>query len=299
MDETEVELRLQELLDLFSRGALSEEEYLLARSRVLEQPGAATDVHPVDLRPPTAPTPLVYVPPVVTAPPPSDHRTRSVVIAVSAAAVLVALVVGGVIWLRWQGGGATATQEAAATASASKKLDQGSSTTRTSTGSTERAVRPDSALAQCVSQPSKDAGGNPTSYEPSQVLDGHPDTAWRCDGDGVGQVLEIRFAQPHDIDLVGLIPGFAKTDPYDGTDRYAQDRRIAAVQYTFDDGSTAVQRFDTDPGDRTLQTMRIPLVHTARVDITILQSVPGAQVNGQPAVDKVAVSEVGFSGPSS
>ena len=106
----------------------------------------------------------------------------------------------------------------------------------------------------------------------------------------MGQTLEIRFGVAEEIDTVGLIPGFAKTDPSDGTDRYAQDRRIAAVQYTFDDGTTAVQRFDTDPGNRSLQSMPVPLVRTARIDITILESVPGAPVNGQPAVDKVAVA---------
>ncbi|NYJ03856.1 discoidin domain-containing protein [Petropleomorpha daqingensis] len=287
MDETE--LRLQELLDLYSRGALSEQDYVQARAQVLA--GARTDVHPVDPRPPTQP--VGYGPPPAPRPGPG-HRTRSVVIVASAAVLLVALVAGGLLWLRSQGTSGS-PQEAARTAAAGKKLEEG---TPTSARGPETALHPDTALAQCVSQPSQDAAGHPTSYEPALVLDGRPDTAWRCDGDGVGQTLEIRFGQAHDVDRVGLIPGFAKTDPADATDRYAQDRRIAAVQYTFDDGSTAVQRFDTDPADRSLQSMQVPRVHTARIDITILQSVPGATVNGQPAVDKVAVSEVAFSGPA-
>jgi hypothetical protein len=44
--------------------------------------------------------------------------------------------------------------------------------------------------------------------------------------------------------------------------------------------------------------MPVPRVRTARIDITILESVPGTPINGQPAVDKVAVSEVTFAGPA-
>jgi hypothetical protein len=295
MDDTEVGLHLQELQDLYSSGALSDDEFALARSRLLQQAGpgapwyatAPTAPHPVDARPPTAPLP------VGTGPAPG-HRTRSVVIAVSAAVVLVALVVGGFFWVRSRVSSG-APQEAAAT-TAPAKLGEGRSAS--APAGLPEAVQPATALAQCVSQPSKDAGGNPTSYEPAQAVDARPDTAWRCDGDGVGQTLEIRFRAPHDVDTIGMIPGLAKTDPYDGTDRYAQDRRIAAVQYAFDDGTTAVQRFDTDPGNRSLQSMQVPRVRTEHVYITILASVPGSQVGGQPAVDKVAVSEVAFSGPA-
>src|SRR4051794_32647954 len=98
MDETEVGLRLQELLDLYSRGAISEQEYVQARARVLG--GAPTDVHWVDFRPPTLP--VVYGPPPGGGPA-SSHRTRSVVIVVSAAVLLVALVAGGPVWVRWPG----------------------------------------------------------------------------------------------------------------------------------------------------------------------------------------------------
>jgi len=289
MDETEVGLRLQELLDLYARGALSEQEYVQARARVLS--GAPTDVHGVEFRPQTLP--LAYGPAADVSPAPG-HRGRSVGIAVSAAVVLVAVVVLGIFSLRWHGGSAGAG-EAVSTPAASKNLAAGTSPAGSGGRTT---VQPAAALAQCVSQPSQDAAGHPTTYEPAQVLDRRVDTAWRCDGNGVGQTLEIRFGVAEEIDTVGLIPGFAKTDPSDGTDRYAQDRRIAAVQYTFDDGSTAVQRFDTDPANRSLQSMPVPRVRTARIDITILESVPGAATNGQPAVDKVAVSEVAFAGPA-
>jgi hypothetical protein len=309
MDEIEVGRRLRELLDLYSGGALSQDEFVLARERLLEQadqlPGGfrwdipsptIPQANGVAPRSPTSPVPAGYVPPVQQPLPPVEtrggvsHRTRSVIIVVSAMGLIVVLALGAFLWVRWQSNVA-APQEAASTVAASK-LDH-STSAATDTRAPET-VPPATALAECVSQPSRDAAGNATSYEPALSLDGRPDTAWRCDGDGVGQTLEVRFGQPRSIQTIGLIPGFAKTDPSDGTDRYAQDRRIAAVQYAFDDGTIAVQRFDTDPSTRTLQSIRIPAVTTARVDITILESVPGLAVNGQPAVDKVAISEVGF-----
>jgi hypothetical protein len=313
MDETEQGRRLRELLDMYSSGALSEDQFVQARARILAEAaptaaGVRWDVTapafpPADAtgpRPPTSPLPPGVSPPGGQPRPPaqrSDRRTRPVLITVSAVAVVVLLAVGAFLWVRSRG--TVAPQEAAATAAATSgagsKFGRGTSTA-THPGP-PATVPPDTALAGCVSQPSNDAAGNPTSYEPALAVDGLTDTAWRCDGDGVGQTLEIRFGTPRTIQTIGLVPGFAKTDPYDGTDRYAQDRRIAAVQYTFDDGTTAVQRFDTDPNDRRVQSIEIPDVTTQRVVITILATVPGSPVNGQPAVDKVAVSEVVYSEP--
>src|SRR4051812_29236542 len=151
MDDTEVGLHLQELLALYSSGSLSENDYLLARARLLEQAGAVpapTVPHAVDPRPPTAPLAIGFGPP-------PHHRTRSVVIAISAGAVLVALVVGGFLWVRSQGS-TGAPQEAAAT-TAGTKLGGGHSSTTAEPGPSEP-VPLDTALAQCVSQPSQDAG---------------------------------------------------------------------------------------------------------------------------------------------
>ena len=94
------------------------------------------------------------------------------------------------------------------------------------------------------------------TYEAGKAIDGVPDTAWRCDGSGVGQQLQVSFPGRVALTSIGMVPGYAKTDPYDGTDRYTQNRRISAVQYTFDDGSS-----------------------------------PG----GQPPFDKIAISEIAVS----
>jgi hypothetical protein len=150
------------------------------------------------------------------------------------------------------------------------------------------------ASASCVRPPGKDAGGNVSSYGPEQALDGNAETAWRCDGDGAGQSLAVTFAEPVLLSAVGLIPGFAKTDAYDGTDRYAQNNRIAGVTLTFDDEAPDDLRLDTSPADRQLQALRISPVVTRRVVITIDRSEPGSPQGDQSPINAVAISEIAF-----
>lgn len=158
------------------------------------------------------------------------------------------------------------------------------------------AVRPEAAgvsvIASCQSAPSRDAGDNPTSYEPALAVDGQLDTAWRCDGDGVGQRIQLTFDAPVSVAGIGLVPGLAKTDSYDGTDRYLQNRRISSVEYTFDDGSSVVGSFDTNAYNRSAQGISFRPLTTRTITITILGSVPGSPVGPLPATEKVAISEV-------
>lgn len=148
-----------------------------------------------------------------------------------------------------------------------------------------------SASASSYSSYGYDAGGKKSTYEPDKAIDGLVDTAWRCDGSGVGQWLRIDFRRTVTLASIGIIPGFAKTDPVDGTDRYAQNRRISAVQYTFDDGSTFQQAFNTSASVRSAQTIPLPGVSTSQVTITILSSKPGEVIRGKQ-FNQVAISEV-------
>ncbi|MGH3905242.1 MAG: discoidin domain-containing protein [Pseudonocardiaceae bacterium] len=157
------------------------------------------------------------------------------------------------------------------------------------------ALRTASVSASCVAPFSHDAGGTTVTYGPEKAIDGLFDTAWRCDGAGVGQRLEVSFPGPVTLTSIGIVPGYAKTDPYDGTDRYAQNRRISTVQYTFDDGSSLSQSFDTSPSSRNLQTLALSNVSTSHVTITILSSVSGETTGGQQPFDRIAISEVAVS----
>ncbi|MBL8927647.1 MAG: discoidin domain-containing protein [Pseudonocardia sp.] len=146
------------------------------------------------------------------------------------------------------------------------------------------------ASASCARGPSRDSRGTPTSYEPAHAVDGDPATAWRCDGDGAGQHITLELAGPARVTRIGLVPGLAKTDPGDGTDRYAQNRRIAQVRVSTDAGDVEAG-LETDAGDRVVQYVDVGAT-TRSVTLTILRSVPGSEQNGQAAIDSVAISEI-------
>jgi len=149
-----------------------------------------------------------------------------------------------------------------------------------------------SASATCASGPGTDSAGNAFTYDAVNAVDRRPDTAWRCDHDGVGARLLITLAQPAVLSWVGVVPGFAKTDPYDGTDRYLQGRKIAAARFVFDDGTAVEHRFDTTDTSRAMQVVRFPPTATGHVEMVVLASVPGTSTNGLRATDKIAVAEL-------
>ena len=131
------------------------------------------------------------------------------------------------------------------------------------------------ASASCQSASSVDAAGNAVTYEPAQIYDGDTSTAWRCDGNGVGERITIELPEETAIGEVGLVPGYAKTDPRSGVDRYAENNRITKVRWLFSDGSSVTQRLDGSADMRDLQTVRIPKVVTDQVVIEILSSTRG------------------------
>jgi hypothetical protein len=129
------------------------------------------------------------------------------------------------------------------------------------------------------------AGGHPVSYVPDNAIDGNPGTAWRCPGTAVGQKLTFRLASAVDVAEVGLIPGYAKTDPSSGVDRYAENNRITKVRWTLADGVSFVQRLDGDPHRRAVQLLRVPRTRTDTVVVEILAVRRGAR-------NDTAISEV-------
>ena len=147
------------------------------------------------------------------------------------------------------------------------------------------------ANADCRATAGVDSAGNRVTYQANNMLDGAASTAWRCDGDGRGVTLSFSLQHGQRIAQVGLVPGYAKTDPYSGADRYAENRRISKVRWSFDGGAWVEQSFRTNRYDRGMQTMRIPPVRTSRVTVTIEGSSPAAR-------NTVAVSTVNLGSPS-
>jgi hypothetical protein len=141
------------------------------------------------------------------------------------------------------------------------------------------------ASASCRAPSSVDAAGNPVSYPATNVYDGDLTTAWRCNGDGVGQSITLTLSDEVEIGEVGIVPGYAKTDPSSGVDRYAENNRLTRVRWIFSDGSEVVQKLDGSPGNRDLQTRRIVPTTSDSVVLEVLDSVRGER-------NTIAVSEV-------
>jgi zinc ribbon protein len=238
-----------------------------------------------EVRPPVAtavapsPPAIPAVAPRPTAPPPRSSRRPGLV---------VAAVVGGLAVL-------AAAAFAGYQLTREDPVAEPSGTTQPrSVGDGERLLP--AATASCTASKSRDSTGNVTTYEPELVNDGDGATAWRCDGDGLGERLVLQFPDAVHLTSVGLVPGIVKVDPGDGTDRFEQNNKIAGVRWTFDDDEVE-QAFEPT---RDLQRTSVD-VTTRTVTIEILRVVPGHEVENedgvaQPATGKSPISEVELRG---
>jgi hypothetical protein len=123
--------------------------------------------------------------------------------------------------------------------------------------------------ASGVAQPSVSRCGDRTTFEASNAIDGVRETAWRVPGDGRGAFLQMSFDAPIRITDLQLIPGYAKLDPCDQTDRFTQNRRVRRVNLTFSDGSQASGELRDAPE---LQSIAFPPVVTNWVRVTIVET---------------------------
>jgi hypothetical protein len=96
---------------------------------------------------------------------------------------------------------------------------------------TGQLLGPSDVVATCESAPATDSRNNPVSYEPWRAADGKTDTAWRCDGDSSGQSITLSFGREVTITQIGLLPGYAKVDPYNGINRFPEMRRVRSAQF--------------------------------------------------------------------
>lgn len=162
-----------------------------------------------------------------------------------------------------------------------------------SQASAEKLVTPTWAKVGCQARQTTDAGGHRVYYAAGQMFDANLNTAWRCNGNGIGQVIIFTLPAGTTINEVGLVNGYAKVDPASGAERYGEYRRITAVTWTFADGSTFEQSLQD--GVTTLQKLSIPAQPGDTVTLTITaSSKPGSTAKGR---NSVLISEVSFSQP--
>lgn len=141
--------------------------------------------------------------------------------------------------------------------------------------------------------PNTDVDGNLVRYEARNLLDGVPTTCWRMPGDGAGSTITVTLAEPTTLSEVGIVNGYAKTSDDDGTilDWYRGNRRVLAVEWTFDDGTVVSQSLVEE---RSLQTVDVGEVTTSTVTVRLVSvSAPGT---GRSARNYTAISDLSFVG---
>lgn len=141
-----------------------------------------------------------------------------------------------------------------------------------------------------VAPSSQNACGDVTTYDPANMVDGRPDTTWRIPGDGVGSFVQLDLASPTIVTGVEVIPGYAKIDPCDGTDRFPQNRRVRRVELSFSDG-TRVEGLMSDSPE--LQPIQFEPVRTEWIRVTVLETIPPSSSDPR---DNTAISEVVVTG---
>jgi hypothetical protein len=142
------------------------------------------------------------------------------------------------------------------------------------------------ATADVTAPDNADAAGTRVSYAAANVVDGDPATTWRAVGDARGRRLRVTFPAPRVVTGVGLVNGYPKRDPATGVDRYPEGRRVLAVTWVFDDGTTYPQTLGD--GVRGMQRLGVDPVRTAGVWVRIDATAPP----GDADRDYTAISEI-------
>lgn len=150
---------------------------------------------------------------------------------------------------------------------------------------------PSAISASSTAPPQEDAGGREHTYEPDNAIDGITETAWQVEEDSTGEYLLLEYDEPVVVTSVGVIPGYDKIDPFDGTDRFYQRHVVEEAEIEFSDGSSVEAEFDQDPK---MQFTQVPETETEYVRITILDTYPP---DASPGADIAAISEIEVEGP--
>jgi hypothetical protein len=136
------------------------------------------------------------------------------------------------------------------------------------------------------------------SYDPQNVVDGQNSTAWNVNKNGAGQSITLYYDKPVVVNRIGIIPGYDKVDPTDGTHRFYQLYVIKMARIEFSNGRSVVASFSRDPS---MQYTNVPTTTTNWVKITILETYPpGNSPFGDDypyLLHKAAISEISVEGP--
>jgi hypothetical protein len=206
--------------------------------------------------------------------------------------LLVAAAVGAILVLpvaaisQWQSetsSGGTALDLFSADPSSADPSPPDPSTPGSSTPDGATELPPDGVDASTYAEDSLDASGETVTFVPANAVDGDPGTTWRVPGDGVGDYITLSWDEPVVVDTITVIPGYAKIDEVDGTDRFYQNRRVVEAEISLDEDYTRTVTFADEPNP---QAVDVPGVTASSVTVVILSTTdPGER-------DFAAVSEI-------
>ncbi|MCT1458685.1 hypothetical protein M3G03_03855 [Aestuariimicrobium sp. p3-SID1156] len=142
--------------------------------------------------------------------------------------------------------------------------------------------------ASCVAPEELEPSGETLSFEASRAVDGQAHTAWRCNGNGVGQRLWFRVPDKTVLAGVSVVNGWTRDEGK--ASLYDQFRRVTSVRWDLPDGSWFVQNLsDNDHGQQSLMIPPTPISGIVRM--TILSSTKPGRPDQQNR-DAVLLSEV-------
>jgi len=168
-----------------------------------------------------------------------------------------------------------------------------SSETSTAPSPPENVARLATATVPGTAEPNQDVDGNLVRFEARNMLDDVRTTCWRTPGDATGEIITLSLGEPTTLSRVGLVNGYAKTSEGSSgkLNWYRGNRRLLAVEWTFDDGTTVSQSLVET---RSMQTLDIEPVTTSTVTLRLVGvSSPGA---GRSARDYTAISDLALVG---
>ncbi|MFQ5854735.1 MAG: discoidin domain-containing protein [Anaerolineae bacterium] len=147
---------------------------------------------------------------------------------------------------------------------------------------------PASATASSEPACSQDSQGNPVCYPASNVIDGETATAWR-ESLLKNPWIEVELDQAMLVTQIAIVGGYAKIDPFDGSDRWRQNYRPRRVRVYLDDMEEGVHELSDV---REWQEIEVQALPARRVRLVIIDSYPPLE----GARPYVAISEINVIG---
>jgi len=138
----------------------------------------------------------------------------------------------------------------------------------------------DNLSASSTAPPITDADDFEIDFDVDNLYDDSRDSAWRTEGDGVGERINLVFDEPIRVTSIGLLPGWALFE--DGVDFFFANRRVLEVEYEFSDGSTITRAFAERPQQQYVRT-------DVRTDFVIVRILETSENEGQ---DFTAISDI-------